>query len=112
MGVIMACFAEVASQFSEAGGPYLYARAAFGRLMGILVGWMLFLAPGGAPGGTAGHGGKQRVHGGETFAATDGGVGGSCGDDHPSGAVGCGESDAGERVDEGDGSADLRLRWI
>src|ERR1035441_1280457 len=25
MGVIMACFAEVASQFSEAGGPYLYA---------------------------------------------------------------------------------------
>ncbi|MFY9646273.1 MAG: amino acid permease, partial [Terriglobales bacterium] len=23
MGVIMACYAEVASQFSEAGGPYL-----------------------------------------------------------------------------------------
>src|ERR1700757_598787 len=43
MGVIMACFAEVASQFAEAGGPYLYARAAFGRLMGILVGWMLYL---------------------------------------------------------------------
>ena len=32
MGVIMACFAEVASQFSEAGGPYLYARTAFGRI--------------------------------------------------------------------------------
>jgi len=42
-GVILACFAEVASQFSEAGGPYLYARAAFGRLTGILVGWMLTL---------------------------------------------------------------------
>src|ERR1039458_7269808 len=41
MGVIMACFAEVASQFSEAGGPYLYARTAFGRLTGILVGWIL-----------------------------------------------------------------------
>src|ERR1700691_5517095 len=43
MGVIMACFAEVASQFSEAGGPYLYARTAFGRLTGILVGLMLYL---------------------------------------------------------------------
>ncbi len=44
IGVIMACFAEVASQFSEAGGPYLYARAAFGRLVGIETGWMLWLA--------------------------------------------------------------------
>jgi APA family basic amino acid/polyamine antiporter len=44
IGVVMACFAEVASQFSEAGGPYLYARAAFGRLMGIETGWMLWLA--------------------------------------------------------------------
>jgi basic amino acid/polyamine antiporter, APA family len=44
IGVIMACFAEVASQFSEAGGPYLYARTAFGRLTGILVGWMLYLS--------------------------------------------------------------------
>src|ERR1700739_1032446 len=44
VGVIMASFAEVASQFAEAGGPYLYARTAFGRLMGILVGWLLYLA--------------------------------------------------------------------
>ncbi|MBV9182872.1 MAG: amino acid permease [Acidobacteria bacterium] len=44
MGAIMACFAEVASQFSDAGGPYLYARHAFGRLMGILVGWFFYLA--------------------------------------------------------------------
>ena len=42
MAVIMGCFAEVASQFSAAGGPYLYARTAFGRLMGILVGWTLY----------------------------------------------------------------------
>src|SRR5271163_2100614 len=53
MGVIMACFAEVASQFSEAGGPYLYARTAFGRLTGILVGWMLYLAQTAAPSANA-----------------------------------------------------------
>jgi amino acid transporter len=53
MAVIMACFAEVASQFSEAGGPYLYARTAFGRLMGILVGWMLYLAQTAAPAANA-----------------------------------------------------------
>jgi basic amino acid/polyamine antiporter, APA family len=53
MGVIMACFAEVASQFSEAGGPYLYARTAFGRLAGILVGWMLYLAQTAAPAANA-----------------------------------------------------------
>jgi amino acid transporter len=53
MGVIIACFAEVASQFSEAGGPYLYTRAAFGRLMGILVGWMLYLAQTAAPAANA-----------------------------------------------------------
>jgi APA family basic amino acid/polyamine antiporter len=44
MGVIMACFAELASHFTQAGGPYLYAREAFGRLMGIEMGWMLWLA--------------------------------------------------------------------
>ena len=53
MGVIMACFAEVASQFSESGGPYLYARTAFGRLTGILVGWMLYLAQTAAPAANA-----------------------------------------------------------
>jgi amino acid transporter len=44
VGVIMACFAEVASRFSDAGGPYLYIRATFGRLIGIETGWMLWLA--------------------------------------------------------------------
>src|ERR1700676_2379372 len=53
MGVLMACFAEVASHFSEAGGPYLSARAAFGRLMGILVGWMLYLSQTAAPAANA-----------------------------------------------------------
>lgn len=53
IGVIIACFAEVASQFSEAGGPYLYARTAFGRLVGIHVGWMLFLAQTAAPAANA-----------------------------------------------------------
>ena len=53
MGVIMACFAEVASQFSEAGGPYLYTRTAFGRLAGILVGWMFYLAQTAAPAANA-----------------------------------------------------------
>src|SRR5258708_1173139 len=43
MGAIMACFAEVASQFSEAGGPYLYARETFGRFAGIQVGWLAWV---------------------------------------------------------------------
>ncbi len=51
--VIMGCFAEVASQFSGAGGPYLYAREAFGRLAGITVGWMLYLAQAAAPAANA-----------------------------------------------------------
>jgi APA family basic amino acid/polyamine antiporter len=52
-GVIMACFAEVASQFADAGGPYLYTRAAFGRLVGIEMGWMLWLVRLAAPAATA-----------------------------------------------------------
>ncbi len=44
MGVVMACFAEVASRFRQAGGPYLYAREAFGRLAGIEVAWVTYLA--------------------------------------------------------------------
>lgn len=43
MGVIMAVFAEVASQFREAGGPYLYARVAFGRFAGMQMGWFAWL---------------------------------------------------------------------
>jgi basic amino acid/polyamine antiporter, APA family len=42
MGVILACFAEVASRFAQTGGPYLYAQEAFGRFMGIQVAWLLW----------------------------------------------------------------------
>lgn len=41
--VIIACFAEVASRFAQAGGPYLYARSGLGRLAAILVGWLAYL---------------------------------------------------------------------
>jgi APA family basic amino acid/polyamine antiporter len=41
-GIVMACFAEVASRFTQAGGPYLYARVAFGRFAGILMGWLVW----------------------------------------------------------------------
>src|SRR5882672_6634931 len=41
IGVVMACFAEVASYFTNTGGPYLYVRQAFGRMMGIQVGWLV-----------------------------------------------------------------------
>lgn len=44
MAIIIACFAEVASQFSEAGGCFLYARAAFGRFVSIQIGWMHLLS--------------------------------------------------------------------
>jgi APA family basic amino acid/polyamine antiporter len=53
MGVIMGCYAEVASHFQEAGGPYLYARAAFGRFMGIQTAWMLCLGQVTAPAANA-----------------------------------------------------------
>jgi len=43
IGIIMACFAEVASQFHDAGGPYLYARTAFGRFAGLQMGWLAWL---------------------------------------------------------------------
>jgi amino acid transporter len=42
-GVVMLCFAEVASRFSEAGGAYLYARESLPRLIAIQVGWLVFL---------------------------------------------------------------------
>src|SRR5436190_4493390 len=42
--LIILCFAEVGSRFTETGGPYLYARAAFGRVTGFEVGWMLWIA--------------------------------------------------------------------
>ncbi len=40
--LVVLCFAEVASRFREAGGPYLYTRAAFGPLAGFEAGWLTF----------------------------------------------------------------------
>ena len=42
--IIMASVAEVASQFSEPGGAYLYVRTAFGRFMGMQIGWIELLS--------------------------------------------------------------------
>jgi APA family basic amino acid/polyamine antiporter len=44
MACIMAAMAEVGSQFSEPGGPYLYARTVFGRFAGLQVGWFSLLS--------------------------------------------------------------------
>jgi APA family basic amino acid/polyamine antiporter len=43
IGAIAACLAEVASQFREARGPYLYARVCFGRFTAIQIGWLTWL---------------------------------------------------------------------
>ncbi len=40
---IMACFAEVASQFKEHGGAYLYDKVAFGRFVALQAGWLNWL---------------------------------------------------------------------
>jgi amino acid transporter len=39
--LIVLCFAEVASRFDRHGGVYLYAREAFGPLVGFEVGWLM-----------------------------------------------------------------------
>jgi len=42
--LIVLCFAEVGSRFDETGGPYLYAREAFGSTVAFEVGWLIWLA--------------------------------------------------------------------
>jgi amino acid transporter len=42
--LIILCFAEVSSRFGSTGGPYLYAREAFGPFMGFEMGWLLWIA--------------------------------------------------------------------
>jgi len=44
IALIVFCFAEVGSRFGATGGPYLYARAAFGPLIGFQVGWLMWVA--------------------------------------------------------------------
>jgi basic amino acid/polyamine antiporter, APA family len=43
IGLIVLCYAEVSSRFSATGGPYLYAREAFGPLVGFEVGWLYWI---------------------------------------------------------------------
>jgi APA family basic amino acid/polyamine antiporter len=43
VAIIAGTLAEVASQFRQAGGPYLYARTAFGPFVAIQIGWMMWL---------------------------------------------------------------------
>ncbi len=43
MALVVACFAEAGSRSEETGGPYLYARDAFGGFVGFLVGWLFLL---------------------------------------------------------------------
>jgi len=42
--LIILCFAEVGSRFDETGGPYLYAREAFGPGVAFEIGWLIWLA--------------------------------------------------------------------
>src|SRR5689334_604049 len=42
--ILVLCFAEAASHFTEPGGAYLYAKTAFGDFVGFETGWMNWLA--------------------------------------------------------------------
>jgi len=44
VSLVALAFAEVASRFSGTGGPYLYAREAYGSHAGFAVGWLTLLA--------------------------------------------------------------------
>lgn len=44
VALIILCFAEVGSRFDATGGPYLYAREAFGPTVAFEVGWLIWLA--------------------------------------------------------------------
>jgi basic amino acid/polyamine antiporter, APA family len=44
VAVIILCFAEVGSRFEETGGPYVYAREAFGPTVAFEIGWLIWLA--------------------------------------------------------------------
>ena len=44
VALIILCFAEVGSRYSESGGPYLYACEAFGPAAAFQVGWLQWLA--------------------------------------------------------------------
>lgn len=43
IGLIVVCFAEVASRFNSTGGMYLYAKESFGTVVGFEVGWLYWV---------------------------------------------------------------------
>lgn len=43
VGAIVLCFAEVSSRFDATGGMYLYAKEAFGPVVGFEVGWLYWI---------------------------------------------------------------------
>ncbi|MDG6348100.1 APC family permease [Luteimonas sp. 8-5] len=43
VSLLVLCYAQAASYFDTPGGSYLYAREAFGPLVGFEIGWMLVL---------------------------------------------------------------------
>jgi len=43
IGLIVVCFAEVSSRFRLTGGMYLYAKEAFGSVVGFEVGWLYWI---------------------------------------------------------------------
>jgi len=43
VGLIVLCFAEVSSRFESTGGMYIYAREAFGPVVGFEVGWLYWI---------------------------------------------------------------------
>src|SRR5262249_8624317 len=53
MAIVAGTLSEVASQFHESGGPYLYARETQGRFIGIQIAWLTWLSRLAAGSGTA-----------------------------------------------------------
>lgn len=43
VGLVVLCFAEVSSRFDATGGMYLYAREAFGPVVGFEAGWLYWI---------------------------------------------------------------------
>ncbi len=43
VGFIVICYAEVSSRFQTTGGMYLYAKEAFGSVVGFEVGWLYWI---------------------------------------------------------------------
>lgn len=41
--LIVLCFAEVSSRFPYTGGPYIYAKEAFGPVVGFEIGWLFWI---------------------------------------------------------------------